>query len=240
MRADPAAVQYFLRQRLYLTIDRIWGTERMRRIGNICIILGLLLIAGALVLFLHNRNESARAGEEAERIKEALLAGIEEPEEKDPYEGVAWNSGSWDEAEPEAIPEMPVKEIDGYSYIGILDVPSRGISLPVMAEWDYTRLKMAPCRYSGSYFTGDLVVCGHNYAKHFSPIRSVDIGAEVTFTAVDGAVYHYIVSNRETVEPTEIDRMIDPGSDWDLTLFTCNLGGKTRCAVRCLLTEKAS
>ena len=38
-------------------------------------------------------------------------------------------------------PNMPTVEIDGY-----LSVPSVGLELPVMAEWDYDRLKTAPCR----------------------------------------------------------------------------------------------
>ena len=53
---------------------------------------------------------------------------------------------------------MPTKMIDGDEYIGILEIPSLGITLPVMA-------------------------------------------------------------------------------DWDLTLFTCNAGGQTRCAVRCSRIE---
>ena len=210
----------------------------MRRLGTIFMIMGLLLIAGALILFFYNKNESERAGAEAEEIRGELARSIEAVGEQDPYSGIPWKSGDWDgeEASDEEaeIPEMAVTQIDGYNYIGIVEVPSLGISLPVMAEWDYTRLKIAPCLYSGSYYTGDLVICGHNYAKHFSPIRGVEPGAEVLFTTADGAVYHYIVSTRETVQPTEIEAMIDSTADWDLTLFTCNLGGQTRCAVRCL------
>ena len=211
----------------------------MRRLGNICMILGLLLIAGALALFFHNRQDSQRAGKASAGVREKLEETIEKAKEtRDPYGGVTWQPGSWDGDDPDAaIPEMPVVTVDGYGYIGVVDIPSLGISLPVMAEWDYDRLKIAPCRYAGSCYTDDLVICGHNYRKHFSPLRSIDIGAEVIFTTMDGMVFHYVVSNRETVQPTDIELMIDTGADWDLTLFTCNLGGQTRCAVRCLRVE---
>ncbi len=131
---------------------------------------------------------------------------------------------------------MPTVEIDGYLYIGVLEIPKSDLTLPVMYEWDYDRLKISPCRFSGSYFTNDLVICAHNYARHFSPIKWLDIGEDVYFSTVDGNVYHYTVSNRETVQPTDVKQMIDRGEEnWDLTLFTCNTGGQTRCAVRCML-----
>ena len=79
----------------------------------------------------------------------------------------------------------------------------------------------------------DLVLCAHNYrTRHFYPIRWVEMGADVYFTTANGTVYHYVVSNREMLKPTEVEKMLVPG-DWDLTLFTCNTGGTTRCAIRC-------
>ena len=138
---------------------------------------------------------------------------------------------------------MPTETVNGYAYIGILDIPSVGVHLPVMHDWDMERLKISACRYTGSYYEDDLVICGHNYAKTFSPIRWTAIGAEVTFTTVDGTVIPYKVSNIETIQPTAVSEMVfnDKNSDsektWDLTLFTCNVGGQTRCAVRCIRTD---
>ena len=56
------------------------------------------------------------------------------------------------------------------------------------------------------------------------------------FTTVKGKTYHYQVSNREIVKPTALEEMIT-GDDWDLTLFTCTIGGQARCAVRCELVD---
>jgi len=128
---------------------------------------------------------------------------------------------------------MPVEVIDGYRYIGVLEIPGLDLSLPVMEEWDETRLKISPCRYTGSYYTDDLVICGHNYASHFSAIKWIDIGERVLFKAVDGVVYEYIVTNREVLQPRQVEDMIESEADWDLTMFTCTTGGQTRCAVRC-------
>mgnify|MGYP000965939084 CR=1 FL=1 len=142
--------------------------------------------------------------------------------------------------QPELDPEqeMTVTDIDGWGYIGYLSIPSIGLELPVMSEWSYAGLKVAPGRYSGSTYADNMVVCAHNYAKHFSPIKWLALGSEVYFTDMDGQRWSYEVTNVETIQPTDIDKMITASDEdaWDLTLFTCTTGGRARCAVRCTRT----
>ena len=198
--------------------------------GNLLITLGILLIVAAAGLAGYNLWDASRAQKAAEEITGQLISEIESKVE----EGKT--------AAPYIDPNtpMPVEVIDGYEYIGVLEIPSEGLSLPVMKEWDYTRLKISPCRFTGSYYSDDIVICAHNYMRHLGPLLQIGIGEDIYFTSVDGLTIHYIVTNRETVEPTAVEQMIENTSnsetsllDWDLTLFTCNLGGQTRCAVRC-------
>ena len=198
--------------------------------GNLLITLGILLIAAAAGLAGYNLWDAGRAQKAAEEITGQLISDIESKVE----DGKT--------AAPYMDPNtpMPVEMIDGYEYIGVLEIPSEGLSLPVMNEWDYTRLKISPCRFTGTYYSDDLVICAHNYMRHLGPLLQIGIGEDIYFTSVDGLTIHYIVTNRETVEPTAVEQMIENTSnsgtsllDWDLTLFTCNLGGQTRCAVRC-------
>ena len=188
--------------------------------GNLLITLGILLIAAAAGLAGYNLWDAGRAQKAAEEITGQLISDIESKVE----DGKT------------AAPYVD----DGYEYIGVLEIPSEGLSLPVMNEWDYTRLKISPCRFTGTYYSDDLVICAHNYMRHLGPLLQIGIGEDIYFTSVDGLTIHYIVTNRETVEPTAVEQMIENTSnsgtsllDWDLTLFTCNLGGQTRCAVRC-------
>ena len=208
-------------------------------IGNILIVMGLLLFSAALVLVLYNVWD----GNRAERASTAIVKKLEDviPEEVTTPEEVIVPEG----LEPEIDPTMPTEEIDGYAYIGTLKIPSLGLNLPVMAECDYTRLKSSPCVFSGSYKTNDLVICAHNYARHFSPVKWIDLGEDVYLTTVDGVMYSYKVSNIETVQPIAVDQMIknsnndkNVSNDWDMTLFTCNTGGQTRCAVRCIRMDE--
>ena len=207
------------------------GKNRRGR-GTFLILAGILLLCAAIALILYNRWDSDRAGKASADILDQMEETMSENAEA---EGVTLRLPNFTE-KPEQI--MPTMEIDGYQYIGIIEIPSINRRLPVMEVWDYDRLKISPCRYSGSYFSNDLVICGHNYERHFSPIKGLDIGADVYFITADNVVYHYVVSNRQTVEPTSVDEMINnTDQDWQLSLFTCNTGGQTRCAVRCQLVK---
>lgn len=196
-----------------------------RNAGNFLMLLGTVLIAMALSLFLYNRWESNRAGEASEQILEEMKTA-EAGEQRDAL--------LYPEEEEE-IPEMTVVNIDGYDYIGYVTIPSLDRTLPVMSEWSYPGLKIAPGRYSGSVYTDDLVIAGHNYARHFSPIKWLTAGTKIDFTDMENVVWHYEVVSVETLKPMQVEEMTGKtaGDDWDLTLFTCNTGGATRCAVRC-------
>ena len=132
-----------------------------------------------------------------------------------------------------ALKQMPAVETDGRVYVGGVEIPSLGLTLPVLSEWSYANLKIAPCRYAGSCYTDDLVLCAHNYRSHFNALRWVDMGEEVYFTTADGESFRYVIVNRETLDPDETEYLTDPAADWDLTLFTCYVGGATRCVIRC-------
>ena len=130
---------------------------------------------------------------------------------------------------------MPTEEIDGYSYIGYLSIPTLDLELPVMEEWSYPGLKIAPGRYAGSAYNGTFVICGHNYKTHFGTLHSLSAGDSIVFTDMDGNEFTYSVDNVETVEPNQKEKVLS--DEWALTLFTCTPGGKTRVAVHCLAVD---
>ena len=100
-----------------------------------------------------------------------------------------------------------------------------------MAQWDYDRLKIAPCRQFGSSRTDDLVIAAHNYQNHFGRLKELSRGDTVVFTDMESIVNAYSVEKVETLAPTEIDAVQKSG--YDLVLYTCTIGGKTRVAVFC-------
>ena len=190
---------------------------------------GLLLLAAALLLTCYNLWDERRAGLRAEeaagQVKEIACAAEQtRPESTD--EPVIPDYI----LDPER--EMPETEIDGESYIGILELPALGLELPVMGEWSYARLRTAPCRYRGSAYQGDLIIAAHNYRGHFGNLKELRQGDIVRFADVEGNVLSYTVAETELLDGSDVEAM--EAGDWDLTLFTCTVGGKTRVTVRCL------
>ncbi len=212
-----------------------------RRTGTFLILLGLMLICAAAGLTVYNLRDNERAGEEAAEVEVKLEEQIvEKIEEKEKAKETEPEEAEIETASPEiTYREMAQEMIDGFSYIGILEFPALKLTLPVMYDWDMDRLKKSPCRFSGSYYTDDLVICGHNYRKHFSPVRSLPSGSDVYLHTVDGQKLHYIISNVETIKPKQVEEMVsnsnnsDSENDWDMTLFTCTVGGRARWTIRC-------
>ena len=188
---------------------------------------GLLLIAAALALAAYNVIDAQRAARSAAQALEALsqttAVSAAEPEEASADDAPAYL------ADPEM--PMPTVSFDGNDYIGRVDIPSLGLSLPVISEWSYPRLKIAPCRYTGSAYLDNLIIAAHNYSSHFGNLNRLNNGDTVTFTDVDGNQFTYAVSRIEDLPGTAIEEM--QAGEWDLTLFTCTLGGRSRVTVRC-------
>ena len=134
---------------------------------------------------------------------------------------------------PEAtqVPEMPTAQIDGYDYIGTLTIPALELELPVMAQWDYDRLTIAPCRQFGTTQTDDLVIAAHNYIVHFGLLYQLSPGDTVAFRGVDGAEIDYAVAEVSTLAPDEVEAVQNSG--YALTLYTCTSGGVARTVVFC-------
>ena len=160
----------------------------------------------------------------------AVTSGIALPEDME-EEQTGVNFGD-EYAQDEPSAGMPsAVEVEGYTYIGVLEIPALGLRLPVMDDWDYTRLKIAPCRYQGSVGQGNLVLLAHNYETHFGRLRELQPGDEIDFTDTAGHVHRYQVKEGLIVDPADVHKVTANGCP--LTLFTCTPGGEMRYSVRC-------
>lgn len=205
----------------------------MRTRGSGWIALGLLLIAAAAGLTGYNIMQSERAASVAEQNLTILMQMQPALEgrtaEKNPAEPIQPEGTADYQLVPEM--EMPVLEVDGREYVGTLEMPTIHRKLPVLNSWDDELLQIAPCRYLGSAYTGDLILMAHNYDSHFGKIKNLQTGDPVIFQDVEGNQFFYEVISMETLKPTDTRQMEE--GDWDLTLYTCTIGGKMRVTVRC-------
>lgn len=212
--------------------------------GTASTIAGVLLMMAGLSLLLWNQQEAHAAEKMAEtaleEVKEAIAGrreasaaeGRQETSEAEGQPEASEKAGRQEMSEVAGQSSDAVEEIDGYEYIGYISVPSLQLELPVMAQWDYTRLKTAPCRYYGSVGEDDLVIAAHNYAKHFGSLSTLEREDEVFFTDMEGVIHRYEVDAVDVLAPEAVEEMT--GSGYDLTLFTCTYSGSSRVTVRCL------
>ncbi|MCI1952289.1 MAG: sortase [Clostridiales bacterium] len=190
-----------------------------KKVGIVVMIFGTALITAAALLLLYNHYEDQRAGETAQALVPEIKQAINE-----------------DDTGNETDIGMTALEIDGYDYIGYLSIPTLNLELPVMSEWDYSRLKIAPCRQYGSLWTNDLVIAGHNYSRHFGSFSALELGDAVAFTDMNGDTVDYSVKDVKILQPTDADWVEHSG--FDLILYTCTYSGETRIVVCCNRLEK--
>ena len=184
-------------------------------IGLICIFLGVVCLVCSVGFVVYNRWEAETAAKVTESLLEDVQSVIDEKnaEQKD------------------SQTKMSTIKVDGYDCIGILSVPVLDLELPVLTDWDYEKLKKAPCHYYGSYYEKNFVIAAHNYKSHFGRLSQLQAGDVVVFTDVSGVARYYEVILLETLPQQATKEMITSG--FDLTLYTCTTGGASRVTVRC-------
>lgn len=139
-------------------------------------------------------------------------------------------SGRDEIPEPPAF-DMPTVRTGAYDYIGYLDFPDYGLTMPVAAEFSFPAMEISPCRHTGSAYNDNLVVAGHNYKTEFDVLFRLKAGDTVTFTDVDGNVFTYAVREFASVTPDDSDTVMNSG--YALTMYTCNWDTTERVTVFC-------
>lgn len=190
--------------------------NKRQKAGAWLVLAGLLLVLTGLGIHLVQERQDTMAGQTA-----ALL--LQQLDQKTlPVETAP--------AEENPDPVLPEKVYMGYRLIGSISIPSVGIRLPILHDWSEEMLKVAPCCYSGSISGGDMIIMGHNYKSHFTPLHRIEVGAAVEFENTVGKTFRYRVAEIEYLHRTEGEQL---PSEYPFTIFTCTPGGLERVVVRC-------
>lgn len=204
----------------------------MRKHGSfVLLLLGAALLCAALLLAAKNRREETSAGEAAAALlvqaeqtiaqHTASPAAVPTPAPSSAAEETLSPSPS---ASPSAAPEGP-------AFLGVLSVPAVSLTVPVLAEWSYYHLTLAPCRDCGSVETGDLVIAAHNYDTHFGRLSRIAPGDSVYFTDMAGSTTEYAAASVEQRDPSDAEGVRDSG--YPLVLYTCSWDCTARVTVFC-------
>lgn len=207
-----------------------------KKLGILFMLLGLVLVLGALLLVLKNRQEDQLAQGFSDNMVAVLKEQIDRAqataETEQPLE--ITENVPVEYLTPEDL-TMTEKIIDGYAYIGYLTIPNLGLELPVMSDWSYGQMQLSPCRYSGSIRGEDLVIMAHNYIGHFGRLSRLSEGAQVQFVDMDGELWVYQVVAIDVLAAEAVEEMTN--GEYDLSLFTCSINRTCRVTVRCDLIE---
>ena len=197
---------------------------KQKRTDDFLIALGIFLLLGAILFYGGQAAEDAGAHKAAEQALPILKAQIEQIRTA-PTEVPHEEAGT----EPTELRPMAEAEIDGERYIGYLSIEALHLNLPVLSDWDDSKLKKAPCRQFGTAEGRDLVIAAHNYRSHFGALGALEPGDSISFEDVTGTSYRYTVQAVEVIAPDAVAYVKE--SPWDLVLYTCAASGRKRILV---------
>ena len=196
-------------------------------IGAACILLGVICLICSVGFVVYNSWESESAAKATESLLKDVQTVIEEQKAEQKIE------------QPNiSQTEMATVKVGDYECIGILSIPALEVELPVLTDWSYAKLKKAPCLYYGSYYEKDFVIAAHDYKSHFGRLSQLQAGDIIVFSTTGGTEHYYEVVLLETLPKNATEEMITAG--FDLSLYTCTVGGGSRVTVRCNSVQKTN
>lgn len=201
-----------------------------KNVGRLLIIIGAMLLAAALSLNYYNWFHAKQSVSNMDSALAVLKEAIGDESEITSSAIDDNDNGS----ESQVVDDNGV-ELDGKIYIGTISLPSLGQEFPVIKNWSYPDMNVAPCRYDGSRSGRDLIICAHNYKGFFDKLDKLNAGDEVIFTDIYGRKFNYEVSYSELIGGWDTASMYrGAAEDWDLTLFSFTWSGYSRVTVRCV------
>ena len=187
----------------------------MRRKPNFLQILGLALVLLSAAALLGSEFYSMRNEKTAENLADRLQTVIPALREGDPQDY--------------SDPAMPVLQLDGQDFCGLIRGPSFGVSLPLGSSWDSSIVMRYPCRFSGSAYDNSLIVGGS--ADQFAFCGRLDLGETITVTDMTGARFSYQVTRIDRRPHADSSTLLQ--TDSDLTLFVRDDSTLDYIIVRC-------
>ena len=209
----------------------------MKTLKRILIFCGSALLTAALSLCIYNIMQDRTADKRSREILSELRQLIPETSAEVNTESTENPADdiytAYQQEEQSDTPPHETIVLGEKKYCGVISLPTLGIELPVCDSCTYDDLNTSPCRFSGSAADNDLILAAHNFSSHFGNLDKLNTGDEIFFTDISGTVLSYRVDEIRSFDGSDSEGMIyGKGTDWDITLFTCNLSGQARIAVR--------
>ena len=148
-------------------------------IQKICILVGICLLVGAIVilaLWRWNINNSEKRAQYYVNTLQELLP--------DPQNAAL---------EERRDNTMAVLSVDGTDFVGIVELPRYESVLPVCADWGKT--SKYPCCFSGSIYNGTMQIGATTQKGQYDFYRELSVGDTVIYTDMEGNRYTFMITS---------------------------------------------
>ena len=184
-------------------------------IQKICILVGICLLVGAIVILALWRWNINNSEKRAQYYVDTLQALIPEPQNA--------------VLEERRDNTMSVLSVDGTDFLGIVALPRYKSTLPVCADWGKT--SKYPCRFSGSVYDRTVQIGGTSQKGQYDFYRDISVGDSLFFTDMEGNRYSYEIKDIRYEE--NADRSTLDCEESSLTLFIKNVYAFEYIVVNC-------
>ena len=176
-----------------------------KQINQLCILVGICLLVAAALVLISWQWGVYKSQQEAVKYVQTIHTLIPEPQ------GAA--------LEERRDNTMSVLSIKGTNFVGILEMPKFGSSLPVCADWG--AVSKYPCRLSGSVYDRTIQIGITSQKGQYDFYREISVGDFIFFTDMEGNCFSYEIADiryEKHADQTALQR-----EDAALTLFIKNI-----------------
>lgn len=176
-----------------------------KQTNRLCVLIGICLIVVAALVLISWQWGIHKAQQEATKYVQTIRTLIPEPQDT-PLEERRDNT-------------MSVLAIEEKDFVGILEMPKYGSSLPVCAIWG--EVSKYPCRLSGSTYDRTIQIGTTSQKGQYDFYREVSVGDSVFFTDMEGNRFAYEITDIRYEK--HADQPVLYREDTALTLFIKNI-----------------
>ena len=129
--------------------------------------------------------------------------------------------------------EMPAS-ISGYKVLGQVIIKDLDIEQYILNLPEDEALKNGVAKLYGSSLNsfGNFCIVGHNYEGIFKDLEKLNVGDEITIKDTKNDEYEYKVTSVKTVEPDNLECLMQDTEKVEITLITCSTGATSRVVVK--------
>lgn len=176
-----------------------------KQINRLCILAGIGFLALAVVVMALWQWNMDASQEKAARYVQTIFSLIPDPQ-----------SAPLEERRDNTMSVLPV---EGKNFLGVLEMPRYGSSLPVCADWG--EVSQYPCRLSGSVYDRTIQIGGTSQKGQYDFYREISVGDAVFLTDMEGNRFSYQVTDIRYAQHADQETLHQ--REAALTLFIKNI-----------------